>query len=201
MSIPVHYAWSLWGTVYFLPTAPGELVAPENEENEYKSLTKLHPGGSGRVTADIICKSVGQWKNHFNAFLNTRPGGTIRFGIDDCRVEKGVHLTEKDQDDIKRQIGHLFEQFSPVCRSEYYKVNFVKLDNNRYRFDVDIKHSNRVTRFMGPKQTEAYIRIGPSSVKLTVEEIKARLRREEHTGKLKLYRSILSSVFILTAEI
>ena len=162
---------------------PGTLVTAESEQNEYKSLLSLAEGSGSarRVTADIIRKKIGSdgWTKEFNAFLNSRAGGTIHFGIsDDCKVEEGVALNEKDLDKMKMRIGQLFEQFYPTTLSHYYDVHFIKLENGRYRFDVDIKPSSGRICFMSREKTEAYARSGPSCCKLKAEEIERRIQQD-----------------------
>lgn len=169
-------------------TTPGVLVTAESEENEYKSLLELatahaRGSGSGSVTADTICKKIGSdvWTKEFNAFLNSRAGGTIHFGIgDDCKVEEGVCLTEKDQDVIRLRIVQVFNQFFPTTLSQYFEVCFIKLDNDHYRFDVDIKHASRI-RYMSLEKTVAYTRCGASCCRLKAEELEHRIQEENFT--------------------
>ena len=118
------------------------------------------------------------WTKELNAFLNSRAGGTIHFGIgDDCRVEEGVCLTEKDQDVIRLRIVQLFNQFYPTTLSRYFEVCFIKLDNGCYRFDVDIKRASGI-RYMSLEKTVAYTRSGASCCRLKAEEMEHRIQEE-----------------------
>ena len=94
-------------------TKPGTLVTPEPDHHEYKSLQQLNRKQDAKIKfVSEICRKIGEdWKKEFNARLNSKYG-TVHFGItDDCLVEEGIPLTEKDQDQIRMRVSQSFEKF------------------------------------------------------------------------------------------
>ena len=159
-------------------TKPGTLVTPESDHHEYKSLQQLNRKQDTKIKfVSEICRKIGEdWKKEFNAMLNSKYG-TVHFGItDDCLVEEGIPLTEKDQDQIRMRVSQSFEKFYPaVIHHSSFSIYFIKMENGLFRFDVYIERKSSLdTVFMSRENSIAYWRSGGRCAQIPVDAIRDR---------------------------
>ena len=159
-------------------TKPGTLVTPESDHHEYKSLQQLNQKQNTEIkfVSKISKKIHEDWKKGFNAMLNSKYG-TVHFGIaDDCLVEEGIPLTEKDKDEIHVRVSQSFETFFPsVIEHSTFGIDFIKMENGLFRFDVYIERkSSPYTVFMSRDNSIAYWRSGGRCARIPVDAIQDR---------------------------
>ena len=156
----------------------GAKVPLETDDTEYKSLTQV-----GSVKE--VCRKIGtDWSKEFNAMLNNR-GGTIHFGIsDDCEVEKGVCLTDKDKDIIQMRISQAFKVFYP-SQLKAFEAKFIPIPGGEphfFRFSVVVKRAVvKGIVFISREKTVAYQRSGAMCVPIPAELLAAVLRPVKST--------------------
>ena len=158
-------------------TKPGTRVTPESDDHEYKSLQQLNHKKDPNFKFVIeICKKIGKdWEKEFNAMLNSKCG-TVHFGItDDCYVEEGIPLTEKDQDEIRMRVSQSFKNFFPsVIQPSPFTIHFIEMEKGLFRFDVDIKRESSLdTIFMSREKTVAYCRSGGRCAPIPADAIRS----------------------------
>ena len=92
------------------------LIEEESRTAEFKAVTHSKvPDARISLLADKnIC-----------AFINSRQGGTIFFGVRDDGVIVGIELPRSVRDSIRLKIDYCISKFKPVPSSAYYQINFV----------------------------------------------------------------------------
>jgi hypothetical protein len=144
--------------------------------------TNVKPQGRSLCEAGAKNHIKEHW-NEFNAMLNARQnkkGGTIFFGIAEedsgFIVESGIFLSSKDKDTIRGDLGERFSESSPQISNAghdlkgSWKIDFIEMKNNCYRFNVHIRPSDVVVT-VSEKNTTAYDRSGGNSRKISRERL------------------------------
>ncbi len=162
---------------------PGAVVIRETADIEYKSLADLEKEkGFEKVRGkpiEQITRKLGTegWKKVINAMVNSN-GGKIHFGINNqCVVEEGVALTEKQQEIVEKRVHQVVYDFSPSVEPERIKVQFFRMSSGKFRFTVVVSPSGDADRagdivFMNRSDTLAFRRRGADCFRITVDEIK-----------------------------
>lgn len=106
-----------------------EVKEVENRNIEYKEIKGNSPINSIIDVAEI----------YINAFLNSRVVGigTIKWGISDKRIVKGVIISKDDRDVISRKIAERVGQMKPYVSSDCVEVVFQNIaDENKIMEDL-----------------------------------------------------------------
>ena len=97
------------------------MLNQEVKETEKRNIEYKEIKGSSPINAIIDVAEI-----YINAFLNSRVVGigTIKWGISDKRIVKGVKLSKDDQDVISRKIAERVGQMKPYVSSDCVEVIF-----------------------------------------------------------------------------
>ena len=97
------------------------MLNQEVKETEKRNIEYKEIKGSSQINAIIDDAEI-----YINAFLNSRVVGigTIKWGISDKRIVKGVKLSKDDQDVISRKIAERVGQMKPYVSSDCVEVIF-----------------------------------------------------------------------------
>ena len=150
-----------------------EVKEVEKRNIEYKEIKGNSPINSIIDVAEI----------YINAFLNSRVVGigTIKWGISDKRIVKGVKISKDDQDVISRKIAERVGQMKPYVSSDCVEVIFQniadesKIIEELYVVEVVVK-SWRNDILFSTSKGEVYIKTEGGKKKLDAYGIQEELR-------------------------
>jgi len=150
-----------------------EVKEVENRNIEYKEIKGNSPVNSIIDVAEI----------YINAFLNSRVVGigTIKWGISDKRIVKGVIISKDDQDVISRKIAERVGQMKPYVSSDCVEVVFQniadesKIIEDLYVVEVVVKSWTNDILFSTSKG-EVYIKTEGGKKRLDAYGIQEELR-------------------------
>lgn len=150
-----------------------EVKEVEKRNIEYKEIKGNNPINSIIDVAEI----------YINSFLNSRVVGigTIKWGISDKRIVKGVKISKDDQDVISRKIAERVGQMKPYVSSDCVEVIFQniadesKIIEGLYVVEVVVKSWTNDILFSTSKG-EVYIKTEGGKKKLDAYGIQEELR-------------------------
>ena len=150
-----------------------EVKEVEKRNIEYKEIKGNNPINSIIDVAEI----------YINSFLNSRVVGigTIKWGISDKRIVKGVKISKDDQDVISRKIAERVGQMKPYVSSDCVEVIFQniadesKIIEELYVVEVVVKSWTNDILFSTSKG-EVYIKTEGGKKKLDAYGIQEELR-------------------------
>lgn len=150
-----------------------EIDEVENRNVEFKEIKGNNPCNSIIDNAEI----------YINAFLNSRVSGigSIKWGISDEGIVKGVKLNKKDKDVINRMISERICQMKPYVSTEGIHISFEEIVygneilNDLYIVEVSAESTNSNILFSTSKN-EIYIKTDGGKRKLNSFEIQQELR-------------------------
>ena len=136
------------------------MLNQEVKETEKRNIEYKEIKGSSPINAIIDVAEI-----YINAFLNSSVVGigTIKWGISDKRIVKGVKLSKDDQDVISRKIAERVGQMKPYVSSDCVEVIFQniadesKIIEELYVVEVVVKSWTNDILFSTSKG-EVYIR-------------------------------------------
>lgn len=154
------------------------MLNQEVKETEKRNIEYKEIKGSSPINAIIDVAEI-----YINAFLNSRVVGigTIKWGISDKRIVKGVKLSKDDQDVISRKIAERVGQMKPYVSSDCVEVIFQniadesKIIEGLYVVEVVVKSWTNDILFSTSKG-EVYIKTEGGKKKLDAYGIQKELR-------------------------
>ena len=154
------------------------MLNQEVKETEKRNIEYKEIKGSSPINAIIDVAEI-----YINAFLNSRVVGigTIKWGISDKRIVKGVKLSKDDQDVISRKIAERVGQMKPYVSSDCVEVIFQniadesKIIEELYVVEVVVKSWTNDILFSTSKG-EVYIKTEGGKKKLDAYGIQEELR-------------------------
>ncbi|RHP30660.1 MULTISPECIES: RNA-binding domain-containing protein [Clostridia] len=154
------------------------MLNQEVKETEKRNIEYKEIKGSSPINAIIDVAEI-----YINAFLNSRVVGigTIKWGISDKRIVKGVKLSKDDQDVISRKIAERVGQMKPYVSSDCVEVIFQniadesKIIEELYAVEVVVKSWTNDILFSTSKG-EVYIKTEGGKKKLDAYGIQEELR-------------------------
>ena len=154
------------------------MLNQEVKETEKRNIEYKEIKGSSPINAIIDVAEI-----YINAFLNSRVVGigTIKWGISDKRIVKGVKLSKDDQDVISRKIAERVGQMKPYVSSDCVEVIFQniadesKIIEGLYVVEVVVKSWTNDILFSTSKG-EVYIKTEGGKKKLDAYGIQEELR-------------------------
>lgn len=153
----------------------GEFVnfLEEDTEHEFKEI-------KGKNPVDHIRSNVGEY---ITSFFNS-DGGRIYYGISDNKEIKGVHLNDKQKDQVRRSVVDAVVAISPSISPDNITLEFVEVYNEKIEkipdmYVVEVNISNQ----LGKKEiflykNEIHLRTNGVKKKLQGSEIVDYIRRK-----------------------
>lgn len=151
-----------------------EVDEGEDRNTEFKEIMGNNPCGSIIDTAEI----------YIVAFLNSWATGigTIKWGLSDNGIVKGVKLSKKDKDVIMRKISERIMQMKPYVSPDLIHISFENIVDNGeiiqhlYIVEISVELCHEKEMFSTSKD-EVYIKTNGGKKKLDSQGIQQELKR------------------------